>query len=123
PVWRKSKLEPRVSEALALRDQAMSLHQAQINEIAATSRQQLAIAEQSYKSAQLYQSTILPQARLTVESSLSAYKVNRVDFLTVLDNQMTVFDYETSLVTAIASYHKALAEIELLVGKRHDEHR
>ena len=123
PVWRKSKLEPRVSEALALRDQAMSLHQAQINEIAATSRQQLAIAEQSYKSAQLYQSTILPQARLTVESSLSAYKVNRVDFLTVLDNQMTVFDYETSLVTAITSYHKALAEIELLVGKRHDEHR
>lgn len=123
PVWRKSKLEPRVSEALALRDQAMSLHQAQINEIAATSRQQLAIAEQSYKSAQLYQSTILPQARLTVESSLSAYKVNRVDFLTVLDNQMTVFDYETSLVTAIASYHKALAEIELLIGKRHDEHR
>lgn len=123
PVWRKSKLEPRVSEALALRDQAMSLHQAQINEIAATLRQQLAVAEQSYKSAQLYQSTILPQARLTVESSLSAYKVNRVDFLTLLDNQMTVFDYETSLVTAIASYHKALAEIELLVGKRHDERR
>lgn len=123
PVWRKSKLEPRVSEALALRDKAMSLHQAQINEIAAALRQQLAVAEQSYKSAQLYQSTILPQARLTVESSLSAYKVNRVDFLTVLDNQMTVFDYETSLVTAIASYHKALAEIELLVGKRHDEHR
>lgn len=123
PVWRKSKLEPRVSEALALRDQAMSLHQAQINEIAAALRQQLAIAEQSYKSAQLYQSTILPQARLTVESSLSTYKVNRVDFLTLLDNQMTVFDYETSLVTAVASYHKALAEIELLVGKRHDKHR
>lgn len=123
PVWRKSKLEPRVSEALALRDQALSLHQSQINEIAAALRQQLAVAEQSYKSAQLYQSTILPQARLTVESSLSAYKVNRVDFLTLLDNQMTVFDYETSLVTAIASYHKALAEIELLVGKRHDEHR
>ncbi|UJP05804.1 MAG: TolC family protein [Nitrosomonas sp.] len=122
PVWRKSKLEPRVSEALALRDQALSLHQAQINEIAATLRQQLAIAEQSYKSAQLYQATILPQARLTVESSLSAYQVNRVDFLTLLDNQMTVFDYETSLVTAIAGYHKALAEIELLVGKRHDGH-
>jgi len=123
PVWRKSKLEPRVSEALALRDQAMSLHQAQINEIAATLRQQLAIAEQSYKSAQLYQSTILPQARLTVESSLAAYKVNRVDFLTLLDNQMTVFDYETSLITAVATYHKSLAEIELLVGKRHDKHR
>ena len=121
PVWRKSKLEPRVSEALALRDQAMSLRANQRNR--PTLRQQLAIAEQSYKSAQLYQSTILPQARLTVESSLAAYKVNRVDFLTLLDNQMTVFDYETSLVTAVATYHKSLAEIELLVGKRHDKHR
>ena len=106
PVWRKSKLEPRVSEALALRDQAMSLHQAQINEIAAALRQQLAVAEQSYKLAQLYQSTVLPQARLTVESSLSAYKVNRVDFLTLLDNQMTVFDYETSLVKRSAIHQR-----------------
>ncbi|HEY6043786.1 MAG TPA: TolC family protein [Nitrosospira sp.] len=117
PVWRENKLEPRVAEALAKRDQAASLYEAQRNEVIASLRQQTAMAEQNLKSARLYQTAILPQARLTVESALAAYRVNRVDFLTLLDSQMTVFNYETSLATAIASYNKALAEIDLLIGK------
>ncbi|HTJ54875.1 MAG TPA: TolC family protein [Nitrosospira sp.] len=117
PVWRENKLAPRVAEAAARRDQAQSMFEAQRNEVAASLRQQMAIAEQSLKSAHLYQTTILPQARLTVESALSAYRVNRVDFLTLLDSQMTVFNYEISLATATTSYNKALAEIDLLTGK------
>ncbi|MBK6957258.1 MAG: TolC family protein [Nitrosomonas sp.] len=118
PVWRGSKIEPRIMEAQAMRDQTVSLYQAQRNEIAARLRQQIAMAEQSLKSVKLYQSAILPQAKLTVESALTAYQVNRVDFLTLLDNQMTVFDYETNLIAAMANYNKALAEIDWLVGKK-----
>lgn len=117
PIWRENKLEPRVMETLALRDQALDLYQAQRNEVDARLRQQVAMAEQNLRSARLYQTAILPQARLTLESSLNAYRVNRVDFLTLLDSQMTVFNYEISLATAIASYNKALAEIDLLTGK------
>ncbi|MBI3067496.1 MAG: TolC family protein, partial [Betaproteobacteria bacterium] len=69
------------------------------------------------RSARLYRGDILPQARLTVEAALAAYRVNRVDFLTLLDNQMTVFNYEIAYVTAVANYNKALAEIDLLTGK------
>ncbi|WP_297324217.1 TolC family protein [Nitrosomonas sp.] len=118
PVWRGNKIQPRIMESEALRDQASSLYQAQTNEIAARLRQQIAMAEQSLKSVKLYQTAILPQAKLTVESALAAYRVNRVDFLTLLDNQMTVFDYETNLITAMANYNKALAEIDWLVGKK-----
>lgn len=117
PVWRETKIDPRVAESLAMRDQAMNMYQAQRNEVAAKLRQQVAIVEQNLKSAQLYQTAILPQARLTVESALAAYRVNRVDFLTLLDSQMTVFNYEISLVTAMASHNKALAEIDLLTGR------
>jgi len=118
PVWRGNKIEPRILESQALRDQASSLHQAQTNEITARLRQQIAMAEQSLKSVKLYQTAILPQAKLTVESALAAYQVSRVDFLTLLDSQMTVFDYEASLITAMANYNKALAEIDLLIGKK-----
>jgi outer membrane protein, heavy metal efflux system len=117
PVWRENKLAPRVAEALAKRDQAQSMYEAQRNEVAASLRQQMALAEQNLQSARLYQTAILPQARLTVESAMSAYQVNRVDFLTLLDSQMTVFNYEISLATAMAGYNKALAEIDLLTGK------
>ncbi len=118
PVWRGNKIEPRIMESHALREQAVNLYQAQSNEIAARLRQQVAIAEQSLKSVKLYQNAILPQAKLTVESALVAYQVNRVDYLTLLDNQMTVFEYETNLISTIANYNKALAEIDLLIGKK-----
>jgi outer membrane protein TolC len=120
PVWRETKIDPRVAEALAMRDQAMNMYQAQRNEVAAKVRQQVVTVEQNLKSARLYQTTILPQARLTVESALAAYRVNRADILMLLDSQMTVFNYETSLVTAMTNYNKALAEIDLLTGKSPD---
>jgi outer membrane protein TolC len=117
PVWRDSKLAPRVAESLALRDQAVSLYQSQHNEITAGLRQQIATTEQNLKSIRLYQAAILPQALLTVESALAAYQVNRVDFLTLLDSQMVVFEYEINLITAVANYNKALTEIDFITGK------
>jgi outer membrane protein TolC len=117
PLWHESKRDPRVAEAIAMRNQAADLHRALQNEISSQLRRQVASAEQSLKSAHLYETGILPQARLVVESSLAAYRVNRVDFLTLLDSQMTVFDYEIGYASAVSSYNKALAEIELLTGK------
>ena len=117
PVWQENKRDPRVAEAIAMREQAMEMYQAQLNEVSAKLRQQVANAEQSLKSARLYETGILPQARLAVESSLSAYRVNRVDFLTLLDNQMMVLNYEISRASALANHNKALAEIDLLTGK------
>ena len=100
-----------------MRDQAELMYLAQRNELAAKLRQQMAVAEQNLRSARLYQKDILPQARLTVEAALSAYRVNRVDFMTLLDNQMSVFNFEIAHATAIAAYNKALAEIDFLSGR------
>jgi len=117
PIWRESKRDPRVAEAQAMRDQAARMYDARLNEINAMLRQQVVTAEQALKSVRLYETGILPQARLAVEASLAAYKVNRVDFFTLLDNQMTVFNYETAYVANLTSHNKAFAEIEFLTGK------
>jgi outer membrane protein TolC len=118
PVWRKDKIEPRIAEAQAMREQTLEVQRAQQNEVLAKLRQQVAIAEQSRKSVQLYETGILPQARLGVEAALSGYKVNRVDPLMLLDSQMTLFNYEISRAKELVNFNKALAEIELLTGKR-----
>ncbi|MFM9967878.1 MAG: TolC family protein [Burkholderiales bacterium] len=117
PVWRDTKRAPRVAESLAMLDQAQSMYEAQRNEVAMKLSQQAAAAEQNLKSAHLYQTSLLPQARLTVESTMSAYRVNQVDFLTLMESQMTVFNTEISMATASANYNKALAEIDFLTGK------
>jgi len=117
PVWRGAKLEPRVSEAEAMREQAARMYQAKLNETDTMLRQQVVSAEQSLKSVRLYETGILPQGRLAVEASLSAYRVGRVDFFTLLDSQMTVFNYEIGYVASVTAQNKALAEIEFLTGK------
>ena len=118
PLWRKDKIEPRIAEAQAMREQTLEVQRAQQNDAIARLRQQVAIAEQSRKSVRLYETAILPQARLGVEASLSGYKVNRVDPLMLLDSQMTLFAYEISRAKELVNYNKALAEIEFLTGKR-----
>ena len=118
PVWRKDKIEPRIAEAQAMREQALEMLQAQQNEVLAKLRQQVAVTEQSRKSVRLYETGILPQARLTVEATLEAYRVSRVDVLMLLDSQMTLFGYEISRAKELVNFNKALAEIELLTGKR-----
>ena len=118
PVWGKQKVEPRVLEAIAMRNLATSMVRGFENEINARLRQEISNQEQSFKSARLYENVVLPQARLTVESTLIAYQVNRVDFFTLLDNQMTVFNYEIAYVSAVVNQAKALAEIEFVIGKQ-----
>jgi outer membrane protein TolC len=100
-----------------MREQANRMYEARRNEVLAELKRQIAAAEQSYRSARLYETTALVQSRLAVESSLASYRVNRVDFLTLLDNQMNVFSYEIGYATAVVNQHKALAEIEFITGK------
>ena len=118
PVWRQDKIEPRIAEAQALRGQALEMLQAQQNEVLARLRQQMAVTEQSRKSVRLYETGILPQARLAVEATLAAYRVSRVDLLSLLDSQMTLFGYEISRARELVNFNKALAEIDLLTGKQ-----
>lgn len=117
PLWRESKLDPRLAEAAAMRQQAIHRYRARQNEITAQLHHQVVTAEQNLKSARLYDKGILPQARLTVEAGLAAYRVGRIDLMTLLDSQMTVFNYEISHAQALINYDKALAEIDFLIGK------
>jgi len=67
--------------------------------------------------ARLYATTVLPQADATVASAMSAYRVGGVDFMTLLDDRMTLNRYRQELYTLDAEQGKAWAELEMLVGR------
>jgi outer membrane protein TolC len=77
----------------------------------------MAMLVRSRRLAELYTGTVLPQAEAAVTSALSAYRVGRVDFMTVLDNRMTVNRYRMELVALQADEGKAWAELEMLAGQ------
>ena len=77
----------------------------------------LARLERRRKLAELYKTGIIPQANQTLESATINYRVNKVDFLTLLDSQMTLFNYEREYYDSLADYQMKRAELEALVGK------
>ncbi len=64
----------------------------------------------------LYREAVIPQASLTLESSLAAYRVGDLDFLGVLDNWSTLLDFEVEYYAQLAEHEKALAGLEELTG-------
>ena len=67
--------------------------------------------------AAFYRGTVLPQAYAAVASALAAYRVGNVDFMTLLDNQMTVNEFRQALHALDADEGKAWAELEMLTGR------
>lgn len=72
--------------------------------------------QKNQKRWQLFKNIIIPQAEQTLQSALSAYQVDRVDFLTVIDNQMSLYAYELESHRILSDYYKNIAELEVLVG-------
>lgn len=64
----------------------------------------------------LYSTAILPQARQSLESARSAYQVGKIDFLTLLSNQATLYNYEIAYHQALSSYFVTLADMEQVLG-------
>jgi outer membrane protein, heavy metal efflux system len=109
---------------LAMREEAAAMEQmarADLNAVRADTRGRVAGAfaelERARRLQQLYRATVLPQASATVQSAFSSYRVGAVDFMTLLDNQMSVNEYRSELAVLEADEGKAWAELEMLTGR------
>lgn len=79
----------------------------------------LTIAMQEHRDkADLFRTAILPQARQSLDSALSGYQVDQVDFLTLLDSQVTLLEFEIDAYGHIIEHEKKRAELEAVVGVR-----
>ena len=74
-------------------------------------------AEKNRKQLKLLREGILPQAKQALDAALTSYQVGKIDFLTLLNNQQTLFRYESDYYRAQAEYEIALTELEIIVGK------
>jgi outer membrane protein TolC len=79
-------------------------------------KQEFLAATASRDLSNLYSKAIVPQSSLALESSMSAYEVGKVDFLSMLTNFVDVLDYEVSYYDELSKFQSALARLEPLVG-------
>lgn len=72
--------------------------------------------DQSAELAELYKSGILPQAEQTFQATLSAYQVDKVDFLSLLDSLMTLYKYEIDYARTLSEQLRNQAQVEAAAG-------
>ncbi|MDP6673281.1 MAG: TolC family protein, partial [Gammaproteobacteria bacterium] len=75
-----------------------------------------ALYQVSREQVSLYGTAIIPQARQTVSAMLSAYQVNKVDFLNVLNTQITLYNAQISYWEALSKAKQSLANLAASVG-------
>ena len=74
------------------------------------------MAATSARLAGLYRDTVLPQAHLALESSMSSYQTGAVDFLSVLTNFGAVLEYEMTYFDELTAFHTAVSCLEEMTG-------
>lgn len=75
------------------------------------------MAQTSEQLVRLYGQSVIPQASLTLESSLSSYETGAVDFLTVFMNYITVVEYEMNYYEELQNFYLALARLEEMTAR------
>lgn len=121
PIFAGSKQLAMRRQMTAMRDMSQAELANLRNETAARIIETRARAVEDRNLARLYRTSIVPQAQAAVQASLASYRVGRVTFMQLIDNQMTVNRYETEGYRLLADYQQAVGELEALVGGPLDE--
>ena len=112
--WRKQRYG--VREAASRLAEARHAYTGAEQELLFRVKDEYLAAKASDRLVSLYAKAIVPQASLALESSLSGYEVGNVDFLTLMNNFVTILDYETNYWDQYAGLAQSMARLEALVA-------
>ena len=117
PLYTGSKQDRAVDQRNAEWMQHKYQLQDQRNQVASQVQQAATDYQRAGERAQLFRQQIIPQASQTVDATLAGYQVGKVDFLSLLRSQTTLYDYETQYWKALSTANQALARLIAAVGE------
>ncbi len=118
PIFYKSKQGRKVAETKAEILATEAQYRAMKNEILFMVTDMITMVQRVERQIDLYKTGIIPQANLQINSAMSAYRVNKADFMTLLDSQMTLYKYELEYHQALTEFEKNVANLGATVGKQ-----
>ncbi|HIG18572.1 MAG TPA: TolC family protein [Candidatus Handelsmanbacteria bacterium] len=117
PIYQDRKQDRQEAEARHEQRAAMADREALTQQIFATI-QRLSVDARAHRDrARLLRTAIIPQANQSLTSALAGYEVHKVDFLDLLNDQVTLFNYEIDVFRHITDFEKTLADLEAIVGQ------
>jgi outer membrane protein TolC len=116
PIYFWGKQNEKIKEAQANIKLAEAHYKSEENKILLEVKEAKTNVDNYNRTKSLYKKTIIPQAKATLNSALSAYEANRSDFLNLLDSERTLISFELEYHKAISDLYKAIADLEKAVG-------
>lgn len=116
PLWFARKQRAGVAERAHLLSQSRQEFAAGENALLFRIKDDYLMAQTSLRLVRMYADTLIPQAALTLESSLPSYETGGVDFLTLLSNLMNTVEYQGNYHEELLSFHLALIRLEEMTG-------
>jgi len=118
PIWFATKQRKKVAEENYRILTAKDSYNAARNDVFLKIKLILDKEEKGQKLISLIKTGIIPQARQSLESALAAYSVDKIDFLTLIDNQVTLLKWEIKYHRQLTDYEQNLAALEHVVGQQ-----
>lgn len=116
PIFRGRRQDQAVLEEEALQAEDEALHHAMVNDLNAEIESLVAALRRTRAQMVLLSDGILPQASASLEAATASYRVGRVDFLALLDAQVTLYQHELDYHRLLADFASDVAELERAVG-------
>ena len=120
PIFYKSKQDRKVAETKADILNWEAQYRAMKNELYSMITDMVTMIQRVERQIELYKTGIIPQASLQIDSALSAYRVNKADFMTLLDSRMTLYKVELDYHQALTEFEKNAASLGAVIGKHLD---
>jgi outer membrane protein TolC len=115
PIY-KQKRWAAVSEARARVASEQAALESQINELMYEVERAYRQVEESRQMLEVFQSSLLPTARHSVDAARASYLAGRLDFLRLIESQRQLLELQDRYYEASAAYQERLAELERVVG-------
>ena len=117
PIWQRNKLKPRVREQQARKAAAQDAYQAAVDRLNAAIKDRFEVLQRLADQIKLYGQGIIPQARQAAESSLAAYQAGALDFASLSQNFIALYNAELKMQEYLKNFEGTWAEMEWLVGR------
>jgi outer membrane protein, heavy metal efflux system len=117
PLWFETKQKKKVAEEGYRVSKAKQTYNKLKNQFYLDIKKVLDEEKKGSQVINLIKKGIIPQARQSLESALAGYGVDKVDFLTLLDSQVTLFKWQIKYHRELTNYEKNLAGLENVIGR------
>ena len=116
PIWR-DKYHAAVQEAEIQRKSAVLSRENRGNTLVSDLKTALYNYRDAGRKKELYRDNLIPKAVQALNVTQTAFESGKKDFLSLIDTQRTLLEFELSYERALVNRETYRAEVEMLIGK------